>query len=106
VPDEPVDLDVSQLHRAVDDPALNSMNFLNEVAQHYPDAVSLAAVRPYEEFFDVAALHRHLDTFRRHLSDDLGLEPVQVNRTLLQYGRRGGAAADRGRVAVNRSAVP
>jgi (S)-3,5-dihydroxyphenylglycine transaminase len=58
VPDEPVDLDVSQLHRAVDDPALNSMNFLNEVAQHYPDAVSLAAGRPYREFFDVAALHR------------------------------------------------
>ncbi|NJP30931.1 PLP-dependent aminotransferase family protein [Micromonospora sp. HSS6-12] len=66
------------------------MNFLNEVAQHYPAAVSLAAGRPYEEFFDVAALHRHLDTFRRHLADDLGQGPEQVHRTLLQYGRTKG----------------
>ncbi|MEU3456937.1 PLP-dependent aminotransferase family protein [Micromonospora sp. NPDC006766] len=87
---EPVDLTVDSLHAAVDDPALNSMNFLNEVAQHYPDAVSLAAGRPYEEFFDSAVLHRYLDTFRRHLADDLGLSPDQVDRTLLQYGRTKG----------------
>ncbi|MFI5489794.1 aminotransferase class I/II-fold pyridoxal phosphate-dependent enzyme [Micromonospora echinaurantiaca] len=85
-----VDLSTADLHPAVDDPALNSMNFLNEVAQHYPDAVSLAAGRPYEEFFDVAALHRYLDTFRRHLADDLGLNPAQVHRTLFQYGRTKG----------------
>ncbi|NES27337.1 aminotransferase class I/II-fold pyridoxal phosphate-dependent enzyme [Micromonospora terminaliae] len=66
------------------------MNFLNEVAQHYPDAVSLAAGRPYEEFFDSALLHRHLDTFRRHLAEDLGLSREQVDRTLLQYGRTKG----------------
>ncbi|WP_309227116.1 aminotransferase-like domain-containing protein [Micromonospora thermarum] len=85
-----MDLHVADLHPALDDPALNSMNFLNEVAQHYPAAVSLAAGRPYEEFFDVAALHRHLDTFRRHLADDLGQGPEQVHRTLLQYGRTKG----------------
>ncbi|MEV1146556.1 PLP-dependent aminotransferase family protein [Micromonospora sp. NPDC049799] len=84
------DLHVADLHPAVDDPALNSMNFLNEVAQHYPDAVSLAAGRPYEEFFDVDALHRHLDRFRRHLADDLGQSPAQVHRTLFQYGRTKG----------------
>ncbi|WP_244317286.1 PLP-dependent aminotransferase family protein [Micromonospora terminaliae] len=87
---EPVDLAVAALHPSVDDPALNSMNFLNEVAQHYPDAVSLAAGRPYEEFFDSALLHRHLDTFRRHLAEDLGLSREQVDRTLLQYGRTKG----------------
>ncbi|MEU7993765.1 PLP-dependent aminotransferase family protein [Micromonospora sp. NPDC049060] len=87
---ETVDLRVADLHPAVDDPALNSMNFLNEVAQHYPDAVSLAAGRPYEEFFDVGALHRHLERFRRHLADDLGQSPAQVHRTLLQYGRTKG----------------
>lgn len=87
---EPVDLAVTDLHPAVGDPALTSMNFLNEVAQHYPDAVSLAAGRPYEEFFDVADLHRHLETFRRHLADDLGQSPAQVHRTLFQYGRTKG----------------
>ncbi|MEU1967499.1 PLP-dependent aminotransferase family protein [Micromonospora sediminicola] len=87
---EPVDLAVTALHGSVDDPALNSMNFLNEVAQHYPEAVSLAAGRPYEEFFDSALLHAHLDRFRRHLADDLGLDRAQVDRTLLQYGRTKG----------------
>ncbi|WP_374251201.1 PLP-dependent aminotransferase family protein [Micromonospora sp. R77] len=85
-----VDLEVAALHPAVDDPALNSMNFLNEVAQQYPDAVSFAAGRPYEEYFSVDALHRHLETFRRHLADDLGQGPEQIRRTLLQYGRTKG----------------
>ncbi|WP_413775558.1 PLP-dependent aminotransferase family protein [Micromonospora sp. RTGN7] len=89
-----VDLDVADLHPAVDDPALNSMNFLNEVAQRYPAAVSLAAGRPYEEFFDVDDLHRHLETFRAYLADDLGQSPEQVRRTLLQYGRTKGIIHD------------
>ncbi|MFF5174560.1 PLP-dependent aminotransferase family protein [Micromonospora sp. NPDC000089] len=88
--DEPVDLVVAALHPAVDDPALNSMNFLNEVAQRWPDAVSLAAGRPYEEFFDDDAPRRWLDRFRRHLAEDLGQGPEQVRRTLFQYGRTKG----------------
>ena len=56
--------------------------------------MSLAAGRPYEEFFDIAALHRYLDAFRRHLRDDLGHEPEQVRRTLLQYGRTKGIVHD------------
>ncbi|MDM4719021.1 PLP-dependent aminotransferase family protein [Micromonospora sp. WMMA1363] len=85
-----VDLRLSDLHPALDDPALNSMSFLNEIAQRYPDAVSLAAGRPYEEFFDVAAPNRYLDTFRRHLTEDLGQSPEQARRTLFQYGRTKG----------------
>lgn len=86
----PAPIDVADLHRAVADPALNSMNFLNEVAQHYPEAISLAAGRPYEEFFDTDALHRWLDLFRRHLAEDLGQDDAQVQRTLFQYGRTKG----------------
>ncbi|SCG41923.1 aminotransferase-like domain-containing protein [Micromonospora coxensis] len=88
--DAPVDLAVADLHPAVDDPALNSMNFLNEVAQHWPDAVSLAAGRPYEEFFDDDAPRRWLERFRRHLVEDLGQSPAQAQRTLFQYGRTKG----------------
>ncbi|MEU7847153.1 PLP-dependent aminotransferase family protein [Micromonospora parva] len=87
---EPVDLAVADLHPALGDPALTSMNFLNEVSERYPAAVSLAAGRPYEEFFDLAAVHRHLDTFHRHLVDDLGHRPEQARRLLLQYGRTKG----------------
>ncbi|WP_435830529.1 PLP-dependent aminotransferase family protein [Micromonospora echinospora] len=85
-----VEIDVAALHPAVDDPALNSMNFLNEVAQRYPDAVSLAAGRPYEEFFDADDLPRHLDRFRRYLTDELGHDEAGVRRTLFQYGRTKG----------------
>lgn len=85
-----VELQLADLHPALEDPALNSMNFLNEVAQEYPDAVSLAAGRPYEEFFEYSALRRYVDIFRQHLVDDLGQDPVQVNRTLFQYGRTKG----------------
>ncbi|MEU1589799.1 PLP-dependent aminotransferase family protein [Micromonospora sp. NPDC005710] len=87
---EPVDLTAADLHPALGDPALTSMNFLNEVSERYPAAVSLAAGRPYEEFFDLAAVHRHLDTFHRHLVDDLGHQPEQARRLLLQYGRTKG----------------
>lgn len=85
-----VDLRLDELHGALVDPALTSMNFLNEVAGRYPDAISLAAGRPYEEFFEVEAVHRYLDRFCRHLAEDLGHRPDQVRRTLLQYGRTKG----------------
>ncbi|MDG4757887.1 PLP-dependent aminotransferase family protein [Micromonospora sp. WMMD710] len=87
---DPVDLRLVDLHPALGDPALTSMNFLNEVSERYPAAVSLAAGRPYEEFFDVASVHRHLDAFHRHLVDELAYSPEQARRLLLQYGRTKG----------------
>src|SRR6266508_2398644 len=66
------------------------MTFLNEVADHYPGAVSLAAGRPYEEFYEVEDLHRYLRSFTRHLTDDLRYDEGAVRRTLFQYGRTKG----------------
>ncbi|GAB3836641.1 PLP-dependent aminotransferase family protein [Kribbella italica] len=84
------DLDVSDLHGALTDKALNSMNFLNEVAQHYPDAISLAAGRPAEEFYAIEDLHSYLDTFCAYLRDELGYDEAAVRRTVFQYGRTKG----------------
>ena len=89
-PEVRTDLSTADLHPSLEDPALNSMNFLNEVANHYPDAVSLAAGRPFEEFWEIDALPRYLETFSRHLRDDLGHTAEQVRRTLFQYGRTKG----------------
>lgn len=83
-------LALTDLHPSLRDPALTSMNFLNEIAADYPDAISLAAGRPYEEFFDVEDLHRHLRRFCRYLADEHGYGPAQVRRTLFQYGRTKG----------------
>ncbi|HEX4728471.1 MAG TPA: hypothetical protein VH298_11785, partial [Jatrophihabitans sp.] len=85
-----LDLALSELFPALADPALNSMNFLNEVAQRFPNAVSLAAGRPFEEFFELEALDRYLRRFCQYLADELGYSAEQVRRTLFQYGRTKG----------------
>jgi (S)-3,5-dihydroxyphenylglycine transaminase len=84
------DLTTAELLGALEDPALNSMNFLNEVANHYPDAIQLAAGRPCEEFFDLDDLHRYLRVFCRYLAEELGYADEQVRRTVFQYGRTKG----------------
>lgn len=84
------DLDVTELHGSLTDRALNSMNFLNEIANHYPDAISLAAGRPYEEFYALEDLHSYLDTFSGYLRDELGYDEAAVRRTIFQYGRTKG----------------
>ncbi|GAA1666135.1 PLP-dependent aminotransferase family protein [Kribbella yunnanensis] len=83
------DLDVTTLHASLTDRALNSMNFLNEISHHYPDAISLAAGRPTEEFFDLDDVPRYLELFAAHLRDR-GLDEPAVRRTILQYGRTKG----------------
>jgi (S)-3,5-dihydroxyphenylglycine transaminase len=93
------ELHTAQLFGALEDPALNSMNFLNEISHRYPDAVSLAAGRPAEQFFEVDSLQRYLNRFCQYLSEDLGYTDEQVRRTLFQYGRTKGVV--HGLIAAN-----
>ncbi len=85
-----VDLVTADLHGSLEDPALTSMNFLNEVTSRYPQALSFAPGRPVERFFDLESVHGRLRTFSRHLSEDLGYSDEEVRRTLCQYGRTKG----------------
>lgn len=84
------ELTLSTLHHSLTDPALESMNFLNEVASRYPEAVSFASGRPFEEFFDVKLIHDYIDTYCGYLKKDLGFSETEVNQTLFQYGRTKG----------------
>lgn len=84
------ELTVTMLHRSLTESALESMNFLNEVASRYPEALSFASGRPFEEFFDVKLIHEYIDTYCGYLKDDRGLSDAQVNQTLFQYGRTKG----------------
>jgi len=84
----------TDLHASLEDPALNSMNFLNEIAGHYPDAISLAAGRPYEENWSVDDLPRYLNRFSDHLRHDRGYSEEKVRTTLFQYGRTKGIIHD------------
>ncbi|MER7272955.1 PLP-dependent aminotransferase family protein [Dactylosporangium sp. NPDC000244] len=71
-----------QLHTSVVDPVSASMNFLNEVAGRYPEAISLAAGRPFDEFHTPSDIDKHLQAFRAN-------RPV-----LMQYGRTNGHIGD------------
>ncbi|WP_433615674.1 PLP-dependent aminotransferase family protein [Dactylosporangium sp. CA-139114] len=71
-----------QLHTSVVDPVSASMNFLNEVAGRYPEAISLAAGRPFDDFHTPSDADKHLQAFRAN-------RPV-----LMQYGRTNGHIGD------------
>lgn len=84
------ELTLTTLHHSLTDPALESMNFLNEVASRYPEAVSFASGRPFEEFFDVKLIHSYIDTYCCYLKNDQGFSEAEVNQALFQYGRTKG----------------
>jgi (S)-3,5-dihydroxyphenylglycine transaminase len=81
---------MAQLHGSLEDQGLSSMTFLNEVAGRYPDAVSFAAGRPFEDDFDPEDIHRYLRAYCRYLAQERGFGSAEVRRTLYQYGRTKG----------------
>ncbi len=87
-------LELEQLHPSLTDPVLESMTFLNEIASRYPDAISFAAGRPFEGFFDIDQIHRYLRTYERHLREQRHLSREEAARTLFQYGRTKGIIHD------------
>nr|ACJ60968.1 VEG26 [uncultured soil bacterium] len=87
-------LSMETLHGSLTDPAISSMNLLNELIDEYPVAISMAAGRPYEEFFDVQLIHQYIDAYCDHLRRDRKLDEAVVTRTLFQYGTTKGVIAD------------
>jgi (S)-3,5-dihydroxyphenylglycine transaminase len=84
-----VELVREALHTSVSDPVAASMNFLNEVAGRFPDAISLAAGRPFDEFYAVSDVERYLTAYIGHLRAH-GMDENQIRRAILQYGRTNG----------------
>ncbi|WP_334186708.1 aminotransferase-like domain-containing protein [Noviherbaspirillum sp.] len=73
---------------------LDVMNFLNEVAQNYPSAISFASGRPAEQFFDIEAWIGRIPLFVEHFARQHGL-PNETARNLIgQYGRTNGIMCD------------
>jgi (S)-3,5-dihydroxyphenylglycine transaminase len=91
---ETADLDLFGLHDSLSSPIFESMTFLNEVAHRFPDAISFAAGRPYEGFFDTVLVHDYLRTFRDHLTAKFDGDQTLVRRTMLQYGPTKGIIND------------
>lgn len=79
-----------QLNASLADPRVEVMNFLNEVALRYPQAISFAPGRPLESFFDVRDSLRYLDDFVAHETLTQGIDTDRCYARLGQYGRTNG----------------
>src|ERR1039457_1421319 len=89
VPAPMVELVRESLHTSVPDPVSASMNFLNEVASRFPAAISLAAGRPFDEFYAVTDVERYLAAYVGYLRAQ-GTGEARVRQAILQYGRTNG----------------
>jgi|SRR6218665_1576923 len=78
------------LHPSLSDPTLDVMNFLNEVALRFPEAISFAPGRPNEQFYDAQQITTYLDAYVRHLGQERGLDEARIRTNLFQYGRTNG----------------
>lgn len=87
-------LDLGDLHGSLSDPALLSMNLLNEVSDRYPDAVSFAPGRPDPGGFSIEDVHRYLRTWTEHVTDGTARGAETARNRLYQYGRTKGVIQD------------
>lgn len=81
------------LHPSLSAPLLDTMTFLNEVTQRYPQAISFAPGRPYENDFDVARVPGYIETYLDHLRAR-GFSEERVRTALYQYGETAGQIRD------------
>lgn len=77
------------LHSSVSDPVLDTMNFLNEIADRYPDSISFASGRPYDGFFETEQIIDYIVRYTSYLAE-LGKTPDQIRKALFQYGPTAG----------------
>jgi len=79
---------------AVDDPYLSSMNYLNQIAIEYPEAISLAAGRPDDRFFDWDEYRGMVDRFTDWYMDRHGVSRKKAMATWGQYGKTKGVICE------------
>jgi len=70
------------------------MNFLNEVAGDFPNAISLASGRPAEAFFDLDRWLAAIPLYQGELARRWGVTQAKAGRRLSQYGRTNGLIND------------
>jgi (S)-3,5-dihydroxyphenylglycine transaminase len=81
-----VELARTDLHASLADPSLEAVNFLNEIIDRYPSAISFAPGAPHPGFFDTLDLDGYIDRYTAYLADQQHLTRAQVRRRLFQYG--------------------
>jgi (S)-3,5-dihydroxyphenylglycine transaminase len=83
----------ADLHGSVSDPAMDTMNFLNEITLRYPEAISFAPGRPFDGFFDTEQVFVQIRRYLDYLAES-GQSPGQIRDALFQYGPTAGRIRD------------
>jgi DNA-binding transcriptional MocR family regulator len=79
----------ADLHASLSDPLMDTMNFLNEIAQRHPDAISFAPGRPYDGFLATEDIFSHIRRYLAYL-EEKGSTPEQIRSAMYQYGPTAG----------------
>ena len=79
-----------ELKSCFTEPLLTVMNFLNEVVEQYPDAISFAPGRPAEELFEVEKHLAAMECFLEHRAAALEPDARQFSQSLGNTGARTG----------------
>jgi (S)-3,5-dihydroxyphenylglycine transaminase len=80
---------MEELHSSVSDPLMDTMNFLNEITNRYPTAISFAPGRPRDSFFDTEQIFTYIRGYLDHLAEK-GHSPDRIRSALFQYGATAG----------------
>ena len=71
-------------------PRAEVMNFLNEMAERFPQAISFASGRPAEAFFALDAWLQTVPLFQARIAAERGIDLDAAARNLAQYGPTAG----------------
>ena len=83
-----------RLNRALADPDLSVMKFLNEVKVNYPQSISFSAGRPAEAFFNLPERLENIQHFLQVTAAHSGVESTELWGSFGQYGKTDGLICD------------
>ncbi|WP_035060868.1 aminotransferase-like domain-containing protein [Andreprevotia chitinilytica] len=75
---------------SIESSRLDVMNFLNEMANDFPDAISFVSGRPSEQFFDLEHWIKRIPEFVHYYADRQQIDFARAMNQLAQYGRTNG----------------
>lgn len=75
-----------QLHACLQDPVLASINFLNEVMEKFPNAISFAPGAPHPTHLSNLDINQYIERYLDYLCEVQGMGREAAQRLLYQYG--------------------
>lgn len=84
----------ADLHASLEDPVLDSLNFLNEVIGRFPNAISFAPGAPNPAHLKDIDINRYISSYTHYLCQKKNIDICAAQRILYQYGPARGLIND------------